>query len=707
MKIKFAIMVLIVTIGLIPGAMGQKHYKNLKYPPVREVQVPKPKQITLDNGMKVLLLEDHELPFINMRGLFIAGSAWEPADKVGLADITGSVMRTGGSKSLPGDQMDEELESIAASVETWITTLQGGAAMSTIKDHFDKVLAIYADVLMNPAFPEDKIDLAKIEAKSYISRRNDQVTQIADREYNQLIYGADSPYYRDMEYASIDAIGRDDIVSFHKNNVHPNGMILGVWGDFKTDDMVKKLKKTFNRWKITGSATLKPPEVNYVFKKTVNLIEKPDVNQTNIYLGHIGGMKNNPDNPALIMMNEILSGGFSSRLFSRLRSNQGLAYHVSGVYGTNYIYPGTFYMLLQTNSERTVEAIRSMLKELTLMTEELVSDEELKVAKEGWLNSFVFNYDNTDKVMERLLTYAYYGYPLDYLEKIRMGIEKVSKEDILKVSRKYLKPDQVQILAVGKSADFDESLSVLGEKVNVIDISIPVIKEKTPEATDETLSKGKIIFGKMITSLGGKEAFRNIKSYHWKGSMTIVTPQGEMPMAGEMIMLLPDRSRAIIKLPMGEMSQVMNGDNAWLVSPQGKMQATGMMKDEIVAGYWRDLFVLAARSDDPTLAVQYIGQEDVDGKKSEVLMFTPQGVANFKVYLNAADFTPLKMSYQGMTMMGAPAATEELYSDHRNVANIRLPFKTVKFQDGKKSQETTATEILLNVDVDEKLFVVE
>ena len=300
MKVKYAIvgflLVFIFLISLSPVVFGQKHYKDLKYPKMKEIKIPEPKQITLDNGMKIFLLEDHELPFIKISAKFVTGSAWEPADKVGLAHITGKVMRTGGSESMPGDQMDEELESIAASVETWVTTLYGGAFTSTLKDHFDKVLAIFADVLMHPAFPQDKIDLAIIEARSVISRRNDQVTQIANREFHQLIYGEDSPYYRNAEYATINAITREDIVNFHKKYVRPNGMVIGIWGDFKTKDMIKKISKTFKDWKPVGSAEIIPPKVKYEFKRTVNLVEKTDVNQTNIYIGHIGGKKSNPDN---------------------------------------------------------------------------------------------------------------------------------------------------------------------------------------------------------------------------------------------------------------------------------------------------------------------------------------------------------------------------------------------------------------------------
>jgi predicted Zn-dependent peptidase/outer membrane lipoprotein-sorting protein len=705
-SISGAILILLLVFCLSPAVLAQKHYKDLKYPKLSEMKVPEPTQMTLENGITVFLLEDHELPFISMNAMFVAGNAWEPAEKVGLAGITGQVMRTGGTKAMPGDQMDEELENIAASVETYIGEMSGGASMSTLKDHFDKVFAIYIDVLMNPAFPDDKIDLAKIEYRSAISRRNDDVGQIANREFYQLIYGDDSPYARDMEYEHIDAITREDIINFHKKNVQPNGMILGVWGDFDPMEIIKKIKNGFKDWKAAGEVILKAPEVKYEFKKTVNLVEKTDVNQTNIYIGHIGGKKDNPDFPALIMMNEVLSGGFSGRLLSRVRSDQGLAYSVYGSYGTNYVYPGTFFMLCQTKSGSTVQAIRSMLKEMRLMTEELVTDEELKIAKEGFLNSFVFNFDSVDEIMGRLLTYAYYGYPMDFLQTLRKNIEAVTRKDILRVAKKYLKPDQVQILAVGKSEDFDESLSALG-KVNEIDITIPTPEEDVPEATGEALSKGKILFKKMIKASGGESAFKTIDSYQWKGSTSVVTPQGEMVISAEKTVALPDRIRVNMTTPGGEMSQIYNKGNAWMVSPVTTIAAPETMRKEIEGGLWRDFLVLFRHADHPDLRVQHLGKEDVEGQQCDILLIAPKEVKSFKIFLNSETMLPMKMSYVGPTMMGSPANTEEMYYEFKKVEAISIPFRSVKSQNGKKVQETTTSEFLINVAVDDSLFTVE
>jgi len=483
-------------IFLIPVLLwSQKYYKDLTYPPLGTIEMPEATTVSLKNGMQLILIEDHELPFIRMQAEFFAGSFWgDPDDKIGLASMTGEVMRSGGSIQMSGDEIDEALEAIAATVEIWIDQVDGGASVSTLKDHFDKVAGIFADILRNPAFPEDKIELAKVQAKSAISRRNDDPGEIARREFYKIIY-KNCALYRDEAYHTIDAITRDDLVSFYKKWVRPNGMIIGIWGDFKTRAMIHKLKDLFEDWQPVSDPIPKQVNVPYEYEYSVNLVEKTDVNQSNIYIGHLGGTKkigpNNQseDYAALLMMNQILSGGFSSRLFSNVRSDQGLAYAVYGGYGTHYSYPGVFYTHSRTQSGRTVEAIRAMLKEIRLITETLVTDEELSRAKEGWLNSYVFNFNQVGKIANRLLQYTYHGYPDNFLQQIRKDVENVTREDVLRVAQTYLEPDQVHILVVGNSSDFDAPLSELGD-VNTIDITIPAPVEETINASDANAEKG-------------------------------------------------------------------------------------------------------------------------------------------------------------------------------------------------------------------------
>jgi len=447
-------------------------YSRLKYPKIGDIKIPKIERVTLSNGIQLFLLEDHELPLINASARIRVGSVYEPADKVGLASITGTVMRTGGTTTKTGDQIDEELEQIAASVETWIGLNSGGASMSVLKDDVDKGLAILADVLMNPAFREDKIELAKIQHRSSIARRNDEMRSIANREYVKVIYGPESAYARHTEYRTIDNITRDDLVAFHGKFYHPNNVMLAVWGDFDSKQMVAKIGEAFKGWEKADVEVPKVPQVQYDFRSTVNLVRKDDINQSAIFLGHVGGVLNDPNYHALTIMNTILGDSFTSRLFKNVRSRKGLAYSVFGVYSADYDHPGVFYVGCQTKLDKTVYAIQAMIEEVRKMTESEVTDKELALAKDSYLNSFVFKFDSKGQIINRIVTYEYFGYPPDFLEKTKQNIEKVTKQDVLQAAKKYLQPDKVQIVVVGRPQDFGEPLSVLGQ-VREIDITIP------------------------------------------------------------------------------------------------------------------------------------------------------------------------------------------------------------------------------------------
>lgn len=457
--------------------MSQTPYKELKFPPLHTLKTPDVKRVVLKNGMILYLVEDHELPLIEMTARIGVGSIDDPPDKVGLGAVATAVMRTGGTKTRKGDHIDEELESIGASVETGIRLTSGSASMSVLKENLDTGLTILADVLMNPDFPQDKIDLQKIREHSAIARRNDEVQQVASREFNKLIYGPESVYARQPEHSTIDAITRDDLVAFHEKYFCTNNVMLGVSGDFQSADMVKKIEAAFAHWKKGIPRKPVAPPVNYNFDYEVNFIRKEDVNQSTVLMGHIGGLLNNPDYYALEVMNDVLSGSFSSRLVRELRSKQGLAYSVFGAYGANYNFPGTFYAGAETKSESTVKAAQGLLDELQKMKTQPVTDDELSLAKDMFLNSFVFNYENRGEVLYRLMTYEYYGYPRDFLEKTKDNIEKVTKEDVMRVAKKYLQPDKVRILVVGRPEDFDQPLSRLG-KVHEIPLETQAPKSK-------------------------------------------------------------------------------------------------------------------------------------------------------------------------------------------------------------------------------------
>jgi len=683
----------------------EKPHEGLVYPPLNQPQPPVPQRVKLDNGMIVYLLEDRELPIIDIVLRIRTGAIYEPADKVGLADITGAVIRTGGTASKTGDELDEILENLAASVEVGIGGDAGSASMSVLKEDLDTGLSILADVLMNPAFREDKIELEKVQHRSAVSRRNDDASSITAREFRKLIHGADSPYARTTEYDTINNIMRDDLVAFHQKYFRPNNVILGVLGDFDSEEMLAKIKDVFREWQPAEIDFPPKPDIPAEYTRKVALVTKDDVNQTNIRMGHIGWLRKNEDYPDLVVMCQILGIGFSSRLINSLRVEKGLAYVIGNNYGAGYDVPGIFLIACGTKSESTVTAIEEILKEVEKMRAEEVTDEELKQAIDGFMNSSVFDYDTKGEILSRALRYEYYDYPQDFVEQLMAGIRKVTKADVKRVANEYLHPDKFALIAVGKAGDFDKPLSTLGDVMEV-DITIPPPSaEPVPEAEEANVIEAKAILADVISRHGGLENLKAVRTTVAKGQLSMNTPGGMMQMEIKQYYVFPDKMRFdMIFQDMGmEISQVVDGQSAWMRTPQGVQPIPESTAEELKKSAFRDTVQLLTNLSSDDISVQYLGTEDVKGKMTDVILVSNTSGDSMKVFIDEKTKYIVKKEYRAMSEEG-PVDTEEFINDYRDVSGVKNSFHVVIYRNGEQYAEITLNELTINTEVDESLF---
>ncbi|HEY6843704.1 MAG TPA: pitrilysin family protein, partial [Thermoanaerobaculia bacterium] len=358
---KLAALLLAIATAAFPQV---KSYKEIKTPPLRSFTPEMPKRVDLANGMVILLQEDHELPLIRGSALIRGGSRNTTADKTGLVTILAQAWRTGGTESRTGDQLDDILESRAARVETTGSEDATRVSLDVLKNDFDFVFPIFVEILEKPAFRQDKIDLAKTQMRTAISRRNDEPQGILFREAQKLGYGADSPYARTPEYATINNVTREDLLAFHRRMVHPNNIVLGLVGDFDTAAMEQKLRAAFESWP-RGEDAPGAPQVSSQAKPGVYFIQKDDVTQSNIAATHPDTLlRRDPDFYAVTVMNEILSGGFSGRLMNDIRSKAGLAYGVGGGVGAGWDRPTLFNAFMGTKSGSTEQSIDLLKQEI-------------------------------------------------------------------------------------------------------------------------------------------------------------------------------------------------------------------------------------------------------------------------------------------------------------------------------------------------------
>lgn len=442
-----------------------------------EFQVPKVDQVQLANGIRVYLLEDPELPLVEVTAMIGAGSIADPVEKDGAANLFAALLQDGGAGERSPMEFEEYLEALAidfgVGIGPYVTTID----LSLLQEDVDAGMAILDDVLRRPRFDLDRLELLRKQTFEAIRRRDDNPGSVASRALDAAIY-ADHPFGRDSTVASVNAVSREDLVAFHQRHFAPDNLWLAISGDFDRTAMLEKLTQVFGDWQPVDYRLQPLPVLRNSLEPAIWHAEK-DIPQTTIRLGHIGISKDNPDLHAVRVMNYILGGGgFNSRLLREIRSNRGLAYSVYSYFMIGRKLPGGFIAGSETKCASTMEVLGLMLDEMDRIRNEKVSAEELALAKESRINSFVFAFTGSHQVLTQQVRLDYFNYPEDYLQSYRDKVAAITREDVLRVAQKYLQPDKLAIVLVGRSSEFDAPLESFGRPVKKIQLELSGNGEK-------------------------------------------------------------------------------------------------------------------------------------------------------------------------------------------------------------------------------------
>lgn len=477
----FASALAIIAVPSSLVAQAAKPWERIPVPRLHEFKPHQPTRIQLKNGIVVFLQEDHELPFVSGSVVIPGGDRDVDTAKAGLIDLYGEAWRTSGTEKMNGDAMDDFLGARAAHIETAGDVDSTEISWNSLKGDANQVYDLAMELLFHPKFDQQKLLLAKQQEAAGIVRRNDDEGGIASREASKLVYGVNGPYTRQPELATIGAITLADLQTWHDRTLKGK-LIVAISGDFDAAAMEAKVRATFEGLPPVIAAAARHDE----FKGPapgLYFINKDDVNQSNVEIVGLGTERNNPDVPALAVMNQILGGGFGSRLFQKVRTELGLAYAVGGGLGFDYDHPGAFRVEVLTKSPSTVDATKAAIAEIKGLTTEPFTETELKRAKDNILNSFLFRYDTRDKVLNERVNLEFYGYPADYLETYRAAVEKVTLADVTQAAKKYIKPAKLAVLVVGNEPEIKPALDALDMgAIHPIDITIPMPKRQAGAA---------------------------------------------------------------------------------------------------------------------------------------------------------------------------------------------------------------------------------
>jgi predicted Zn-dependent peptidase len=435
----------------IPDHPDKITFKPIVYTP----PVAKDYRVVLKNGMVVYIAEDPTLPLVNIDFTIRTGLYLDPAGKEGLASLTGSQIRRGGSRSLTAEQLDERLDFLAASVNTNIGDTAGHATLNCLADNFDESLKVFVEMLRDPRFQEDRLALAKEQSLQEMKKRNDESEDIESREWNVLLYGEEHFTNRFSTAASLQAITRQDLVDFHRRYVHPGNMVAAVSGAFSRPVMIRKLEAAFAGWPGTAPAVPAVPSEIHTAAPGIYRIQK-DVNQGRVSIGLPSVRRGDPDSYALEVMNEILGGsGFTSRITKTVRSDEGLAYSAGSGLRFGIYYPGAFRAGFQSKSRSVLYATQLVLQEVRKIRSEPVSAEELDTIKKSLIETFPSTFNSKAQTVAIFSADEYTRRDPTYWQTYRERIAAVTAADVQRVAQKYLSPDKLVVLVVGDQKEID------------------------------------------------------------------------------------------------------------------------------------------------------------------------------------------------------------------------------------------------------------
>ena len=664
--------------------------RDLRYPPLGAIQSPNAVTFTLPNGMKVLLLEDHDLPIVGGMALVRTGSLLDPPQRIGMAKLAGIAMRIGGTTVKTGEQVDALLDSVAASMRSAIGESVGTMSFSGLKENTATTLQLFKEMLTQPGFRQDKLDFAKTQLRDAIAHRNDRADIVARRELAGLVYGKDTPFGWPEEYATVDRVSRNDLRAFHQRYFFPANVLLGVWGDFNTADMKASLEKLFADWTAPPSPVAEFSKVKNAPAPGFYLAEKRDVTQTSFAIGHLGGQRSDKDYAALQILAGILGGGPRSRIADHLRSKLGIANEVSARWNAGYAQPGLFEISGTTKSVSTVATIKAIQEEIDRIRDAEVSEEEWRSAREAALDNLAFTHDSRSKLFAAQLLADYYGYPQDYLPRHQKALESATRADVLRAARQYLNPANLTVVVVANPLMLGEPLDKLGP-VTKLDLTIPESKPEVAVPSDASLVEGKQMMSQAQAAAGGAEKLAAVKDYVMLAEYSVdptVANVGGWKIVQTDKWIAPTLFRQDMTLPASRVSAYTDGKVGWISTPQGWGALAGVQRSQVLGDLFRVYYRLLL-------------SDRLEGRVVNAIDASSVQIADTAGLVASVEFDPRthlvrRVAYDTQQAVGASIYSEDVFEDFREVGGILVPFKITINQGGRKFADVVVKEYRIN-----------
>jgi len=429
---------------------------------VLKVKLPKAFETTLSNGLQVIVLEQHKLPTFSMQMIVLSGGLADPQDQPGAAQFTATLLREG-TRTRNSRQIAEQVDSLGASLGaiSGLSSPTSNVNASGLTDNFDQIMELLADVILNPSFPADEFNKLKNRSLAQLRQQRSNPSFLATEMFQKVMYGSHPAARVSLAAEEIQRMTPEALRKFHALNYKPNNAIFAIVGDVKPAEIVAKLEKTFGAWQRGDVPRTAIPKVSETGPAKIYLVNRAASVQTNLVLGNLTIERTDPDYYALDVMNQVVGGGASARLFLNLREDKGYTYGAYSRFSASK-YRGTFRANTEVRTEVTKGSMDELMYELKRIRDERVAQEEFDRAKRTIIGSFALQLESPQGLLGNIVTQKLEGLPADYWDTYTQKIAAITPDDVQRVAKKYLDLSRMQIVAVGDATKIADVLKQYG-----------------------------------------------------------------------------------------------------------------------------------------------------------------------------------------------------------------------------------------------------
>ena len=670
-----------------PAAHATPSPLDLKFPPLHAVEPPKAATFTLSNGMKLMLLEDHELPVIRGEARVRTGNLFDPADKAGLASMTGIALRSGGTREMTGEQLDRKLDDMASRVESSIGELQGQVTFSSLAENSAETLKILRDVLTRPVFRMDQVEMARIQLRREIARRNDDAKAVVARQLRNVVFGESSPYGRMAGYESVERIRRSDLVAFYNRYFFPRNTILAICGDFETAKIKDQMEQLFAGWTVEQPAVPPFPQVANQAAPGVYFAKNSNTGESDFAMGHLGSRINDKDYAALVVMANLLGGGNTGRLAIEFRGRTEQAFTISAEWAGGFDQPGLFVVRGSLKPVSTVSTLQAIQRMVAQAKTGDITNEELRFAKDRALNTLVYAWDTPGKLFSQMLQLAYFGYPDDFMQQHQKALAAVTKADVVRVAKEYLRPQDLTIVVAGNPAEFVPAVESLGQ-VHEIDLAIPEPAGKPAASDPDSIEQGKAILAKMQQALGGAGKLAAVRDYAAVREVHFAAQAGGADTVETEKWMAPGNMREESQSSSGTNALYCDGKSGWIARGRTAVALRGPQLKSAQDDVFRSYFTV--------LLSDRLAGRTVTALDSDLIEITGADGQVVQVSLNAESGLPWQFSYQVPAASGPPTVVQETITKFGEAGGVKVPFEIVTMQNGVEFTKSVVRDFKVN-----------